>query len=247
MATETVNKLLPWKSGVPAWIMAVEGAIIAGIGLFVINRGDTASRAVLLALGALMLFNGAPRLMRYYGQREDTSMSVETLHGWFGVIAGVIAILFTLIAGPENLSTIAILFGIALIISGGLELYERFTSGEDNRLMRFALPAVLIVAGLMLIIISLSATITPMVFGQLLALLGFVLLALGLIRMYSNHQREQALKEADAKHAQLAQEIVAAEQRTDEPAAPPPVVSPAAAAPSGDEPEDPAVKAALEP
>lgn len=243
MPTETVNKLLPWKSGVPAWIMAVEGAIVAGIGLFIINRGETASRAVLLALGALMLFNGVPRLMSYYNQREDTaSMSISTIHGWFGVIAGVIAILLTLIVEPDNLSTIAILFGIALIVSGGLELYERFTAGEGKRLLRFVLPAVLIIAGFILIAIPLSATVTPETLGQLLALLGFALLAIGLIRMYGNYQRMQAVKEASAKRELLAQEIAAADQRAGKAA-----ISPAAAAPSGDEPEDPAVKAALEP
>ncbi|HYO89365.1 MAG TPA: DUF308 domain-containing protein [Candidatus Limnocylindrales bacterium] len=270
MPTETVNKVLPWKSGVPAWIMAVEGAIIAGIGLFVINQQEGAVRAVLIALGALMLFNGVPRLIRHYGAAADNT-DKDMIQGWYGTVVGIAAILLTLIVQPENLSTIAILFGIALIIAGALELYERFTANKDNRrLMMFVMPLILLVAGVVLVAIPISDRITPETFGQILALLGFALLALGLVRMWGNYQRREALKEAEAKRAQLAKEIAEADKRAGatEPApvtpapasvspvtpAPAPANVPLAAAvpaveppPAGDEPVDPAVSAAVEP
>jgi uncharacterized membrane protein HdeD (DUF308 family) len=267
MPTETVDKLLPWKSGVPAWIMAVEGAVIAGIGLFVISSPETASRAVLIALAVLLLVNAVPRLMRYYNHRTEAGMTIETIHGWLGVIAGAVAIVLTLVVQQENLATVALLFGVTIIISGVLELVERFNAqAGKRRLLLFIMPLVLILAGVVLVLIPLSTTVTPETIGQVLALLGFALLAIGLIRVYGNAQRRAAMKEAEAKRAQLAKEIAEADKRAGKsaellaeppPAAtmaavgaatgvPPSAASPVVAPPEDDDPEDPAVKAAVD-
>jgi uncharacterized membrane protein HdeD (DUF308 family) len=246
MTQETVNKVLPWKAGVPAWVMAVEGAVIAGIGLFIISNPETASRAVLIALAVLLLVNAVPRLMRYYNHRAEAGMTLETIHGWLGVVGGAVALVLTLIVQPENLSTVALLFGIVIIISGVLELVERLTVQEgQRRLLLFLMPLVLIIAGVILVLIPLSATVTPETLGQVLALLGFALLAIGLIRVYGNYQRREAMKEADAKRAQLAKEIAEADKRAGKAAEPPaPVEPPPAAPPAPDEPPPPAAPVA---
>ena len=251
MPTETVKKALPWRAGVPAWIMAVEGLVIALLGLFVLGQPSKSTQIVLLALGALMLFNGIPRLSRYYSGPSGERSEADLLHGWYGTITGGGAILLTLIVQEDNLSGVVILMGIALVIAGLLELYERFTAGKGNRrLAMFIMPIILLLAGGALISVRVIPGLTVDLIGQILALLGFALLALGLIRVYGNYSKRHELEDAKKQRDQLDQQITAAKQSAKPaaaPAAPAPAPAPAApaapvAAPPA-EPEDPAVAA----
>ncbi|MBL8145789.1 MAG: DUF308 domain-containing protein [Anaerolineae bacterium] len=253
MPTESVKKALPWRAGVPAWIMAVEGLIIAFLGMYIINQPASATRVLLIALGALMLFNGIPRLSRYYSGPAEGKQEGDLLQGWYGAAVGGAAIALTLLAGEDSLAGVVLLFGVALVIGGILELFDRFTKSKGNRRFGlFIMPIVLIVAGVSLTTLRVSQNLTPELIGQILALLGFALLALGLVRVYGNYQKRHELDEAKQQRDQLDKQISAAEQPpAPAPAAPAPAPAAAppapAVPPSADDPEDPAVKAALEP
>ena len=251
MPTETVKKALPWRAGVPAWIMAVEGVIIALLGMFILDQPSKATQIVLIALGALMLFNGIPRLSRYYSGPADGRTEGDLLHGWYATVVGGGAIALTLIVQEDNLSGVVILVGIALVIAGLLELYERFTTSKGNRrLMTFIMPILLLVAGIALISVRVIPSLNVALIGQIFALLGFALVALGLIRVYGNYQKRHELDAAKQQRDQLDKQISAAEQPpapAPAPAAPAPAPSAPAAPPPADDPEDPAVKADLEP
>ncbi len=272
MPTETVKKALPWRAGAPAWIMAVEGAIIAVLGMYVIDQPTNAARVLLIALGALMLFNGVPKVSRYYHRPEEERAESDMLSGWFGTVVGGGAIILTLLAdNPDSLVWVAILLGIALIIAGVLESFERFSANKGHRrLVQFIMPLILILAGLSLVGLRVSDRLTPLLVGQILALLGFALLAIGLVRMWGNHKARQAAKEAEEKRLLLAKEIADADAKAGKtatpapapaaaapppapaaaaPSAPPPaapVAPPAPAATPADDPEDPAVSASLD-
>lgn len=253
MPTETVKKALPWRSEVPAWIMAVEGAIIALLGMYIINQPANATRVLLIALGALMLFNGIPRLSRYYNGPAEAKREGDLLQGWYGTVVGGGAIALTLLVGEDSLAGVVFLFGVALIIGGILEFFDRFQSGKGNRrLMMFIMPIILIIAGLSLVTLRVSQNLTPELIGQVLTLLGLALLALGVIRVYGRYQKRHELDAAKQQRDQLDKQITAAEgPATPAAPAPAPVApapapaapAPAAPAPAPTEPEDPAVAA----
>ena len=251
MPAETVKKVLPWRAGVPAWIMAAEGAIIAFLGFYILNNQESAIRVLLMALGVLMLFNGVPRLSRYYHGPADERAEADMLQGWYGAVVGGGAIFLTLLTrdNPEMLLWVIVLVGIALVIGGLLELFDRFTRNKGNRkLVMFIMPIILIIAGLALVTLRFSNTLTPELLGQLMALLGIALLALGLIRVWGNRVKRKELADAVKQRDQADQKIAAAQPpATPAPAAPAPAapvapVAPAAPAAPG-EPEDPAVAA----
>lgn len=250
MPAESVKKALPWRAGVPAWIMAVEGAVIALLGFYILDQPASAARVVLLALGALMLFNGIPRLARYYNGPTDERTESDLVQGWYGTIAGGGAIGLTLLAinNDESLGWIVWLVGVALIIGGVLEFFDRFTQNKGNRrLVLFIMPLILIFAGTSLVTLRFSQNLTVELIGQLMVLLGIALLALGLIRVWGNRQKRKELSDAVKQRDQLDKKIAASEPATPAPAAPAPVapvtpVTPVAPA-TPDEPEDPAVAA----
>ena len=264
MPTETVKKALPWRAGTPAWIMAVEGLIIAILGMYIIQNQTGAVRILLIALGVLMLFNGVPRLSRYYNGPAEGKQEGDLLQGWYGTVVGAGAIGLTLLSdNPENLAGVVFLFGIALIIGGILDLFDRFSRNKGNRrLALFIMPIILIVAGLSLVTLRVSSTLTPELIGQILALLGFALFAIGLLRVYGNRKARRELAEAEVQRDKLDKQIADANARnaaaagaaaaaTPAPAAPAPAPAPAPAAtapapaPAAPpaEPEDPAVAA----
>lgn len=249
MPAETVKKALPWRAGVPAWIMAVEGLVIALLGFFILDQPGKSTQILLIALGALMLFNGVPRLSRFYSGPADERNEADQLHGWYGTIVGAGAILLTLIVDQSNLSGVVSLVGIALIIAGLLDLFERFNASKGNRkLAIFIMPIIILAAGVALVSVRVIPGLSADLIGQIFALLGIALLAIGLIRVWGNRQKEKELADAVKQRDELDKKIASSQPTTPAPApaspAPEAPVAPAAPAPSApDDPEDPAVAA----
>ena len=242
-------------------MMAVEGTVIAVVGMYILNQPEVATRALLVALGALLLFHGVPRLSRFYHGAAEARIAADQMLGWYNTAVGGAAVLLSLIVSNENLTVVAVLLGVVLAISGVLDLLERLRIDKAQRRPGFLImPLILIAAGVALVVVRGIPSLNVEVVGQVLALLGLALLAIGLLRVYGNSKARATLKEAEAKQAALARDIAAAEakvgtQPQNVPPPPPPAPAPVAAPPpvapassaGPDEPEDPAVKAALKP
>ncbi len=185
---DAVDKRLPWRAAVPAPVMAAEGAVIAVVGLIIVNTPASAAVLLIVALGGYLLVHGALRLLRYLRAPSGGRDRWDAVIGAPGTAAGLAAVLFGVLR-TSRIETAALLFGLALVVSGALEGSERLVRRlAGPTIALFALPAVQLGAGLLLVILATSAVLNLAAIGGTVAGLGVALLVLGLARMAARRQ-----------------------------------------------------------
>lgn len=195
MTFNALHNRLPWRAAVPAWLMVAEGAVVASVGQWLVNNPAGATVVLMLTLGAVLLVNGTLRLVRFLRAAQAGRDRWDAALGAPGAVAGIIAILIGLLVSMP-VETAALWFGVALVASGALEGFERIVRRPAARaLWLFVLPAVQIGAGLALVVLAMSDNIDAAAIGQIVAVFGVALLALGLVRLAALRQGRGLLTE----------------------------------------------------
>jgi uncharacterized membrane protein HdeD (DUF308 family) len=92
-AKTLLSSSAPWKKGVAWPIVAIEGLILIGLGIYVLVATDDARDVVLAIIAAVLLVNGALELIAAYRGIAAAAAPIRLVRGSIGFTTGAIATL----------------------------------------------------------------------------------------------------------------------------------------------------------
>lgn len=179
MTDQLVGKMkeqAPWRKGVGWPVVAAEGALLAGLGLFVLLDKDTARDVIFQIIGTVLLVSSALVIWKSFRTPQDPMVPYAMLRGGVGATVGVLAVMRWWSDYLDNYATRMIL-GWGLIVFTLLHLVGIvMVRGRDGlNLASLVMSGLTIVLGIILLTGSDDAS------SGSLTLLGTILLVFGLL------------------------------------------------------------------
>jgi uncharacterized membrane protein HdeD (DUF308 family) len=181
--TEHLKKASPMQKSAPWWLAAVEGAVAALLGIYLIIDPIGASIIFGIALSIVILVSGA--LQTYAGVRArsaepGTTSTLILVRGLIGLIAGGLIIILWLVDFLTFTAGTWMLYG-ALLVYGLLGIYLGFASRPQGRIRWGMILNSLLMVGLAVIVLFMTdegdatqaAGAILILFGVLLIIYGF--------------------------------------------------------------------------
>jgi uncharacterized membrane protein HdeD (DUF308 family) len=191
---------LPWRKGIPWWLVLVEGALIIALGLYLYFQPDSARSTVRGLIGAFLIFNSVIGIAA--GLRETTRnlpMSpYRLIRGGVGLLVGLIVVLqpiFTYIDADATRTILA----VGLTLWGLIGLYGAFATHDEGgfRWNTVILSGLSIALAIMLFSSGDTANSLLEPIGIIAIVVGFVLIAYS-YALYRNSQSRTGLPNPEA-------------------------------------------------
>jgi uncharacterized membrane protein HdeD (DUF308 family) len=191
---------LPWRKGIPWWLVLVEGALIIALGLYLYFQPDSARSTVRGLIGAFLIFNSVIGIAA--GLRETTRnlpMSpYRLIRGGVGLLVGLIVVLqpiFTYIDADATRTILA----VGLTLWGLIGLYGAFATHDEGgfRWNTVILSGLSIALAIMLFSSGDTANSLLEPIGIIAIVVGFVLIAYS-YALYRNSQSRAGLPNPEA-------------------------------------------------
>jgi uncharacterized membrane protein HdeD (DUF308 family) len=191
---------LPWRKGIPWWLVLVEGALIIALGLYLYFQPDSARSTIRGLIGAFLIFNSVIGIAA--GLRETTRnlpMSpYRLIRGGVGLLVGLIVVLqpiFTYIDADATRTILA----VGLTLWGLIGLYGAFATHDEGgfRWNTVILSGLSIALAIMLFSSGDTANSLLEPIGIIAIVVGFVLIAYS-YALYRNSQSRTGLPNPEA-------------------------------------------------
>lgn len=123
----------PWRRGISWVLVLIEGAIILGIGLFLVFKPGAAQNTIRGLVGGFLVFNSVLGLLS--GLRGEASQSpmapYRLVRGGIGLVVGLIVVLQPVFEYVDANASRTIL-GVGLILWGAFGLLATFATLRDE-------------------------------------------------------------------------------------------------------------------
>jgi uncharacterized membrane protein HdeD (DUF308 family) len=142
----------PWRKGLGWPILAIEGAVALGIGIYILVATDDARDIIRQLIAVVLLIQAFLHTMAGFRNRELPVAPFHVLRGGIGMTVGVIVLLENF-SDYLNVDAARFILGLGLIAYGAIGIVTIWVEREDRglRLGGLAVGIVNIVLGLMFV------------------------------------------------------------------------------------------------
>lgn len=146
------NQGAPWRKGVPWQLLAVEGAVALGIGIYVLVVTNSATDIIRQLIAVVLLVQALLHASAGFKNRDAPGAPFHVLRGGIGMTVGVIVLLENF-SDYLNIEAARFILGLGLIAYGAIGIVAIWVDREERGLKFGALAAsaVNIVLGLMFV------------------------------------------------------------------------------------------------
>jgi uncharacterized membrane protein HdeD (DUF308 family) len=177
---QVVQQGLPWRRGIPWWLVLVEGILVLGIGLFLAFQPDSARSTIRGLIGLFLIFNSLLGIVSGLrpATRNQPMAPYRLLRGGIGLFAGLMVVLQPVFEYVDADATRTIL-AVGLTLWGLIGLYAAFATHDEGgfRWNTIVLSGLSIVFAVMLFRTSSSDNPFVEPAGYVAIIVGLILLA----------------------------------------------------------------------
>jgi len=168
----------PWRKGLGWQVLAVEGAVALGIGIYVLVSTDSARDIIRQLIAAVLFVQALLHTLAGFRNREAPVAPFHILRGGIGMTVGVIVLLEN-VSDYLNADASRLILGLGLIAYGAVGIAGIWAEREDRglRLGGLALGIVNIALGLMFVFSDGAKDSWLRALGIIAIVAGIVLLA----------------------------------------------------------------------
>jgi uncharacterized membrane protein HdeD (DUF308 family) len=151
-AQSVATQHAPWRKGLGWPILAIEGAVALGIGIYILVATDEARDIIRQLIAVVLLIQAFLHTMAGFRNRELPVAPFHVLRGGIGMTVGVIVLLENF-SDYLNVDAARFILGLGLIAYGAIGIVTIWVEREDRglRLGGLAVGIVNIVLGLMFV------------------------------------------------------------------------------------------------
>jgi hypothetical protein len=208
---EAAKQLAPWRTGLPWWVVLIEGIVVAVVGLLVVLDPAGTNVTLVLFLSAGMAIAGLMQLWSVFRNQIPESVdSVVAARSAIAVYAGLaVVILYFIEGGLTRISGFGI-FGTAALVYGLLALVQVFVD-EGGR--RQALIEALLFGGVGLITLwglfagGESIITAVRIIGWIFLIGGAALIGLAIWRWQKGEEADEMIDAATARVSGAADQV----------------------------------------
>jgi uncharacterized membrane protein HdeD (DUF308 family) len=142
----------PWRKGLGWPVLAIEGAVALGIGIYILVATDDARDIIRQLIAVVLLIQAFLHTMAGFRNRQLPAAPFHVLRGGIGMTVGVIVLLENF-SDYLNVDAARFILGLGLIAYGAIGIVTIWVEREDRglRLGGLAVGIVNIVLGLMFV------------------------------------------------------------------------------------------------
>lgn len=142
----------PWKKGLGWPVLAIEGAVALGIGIYVLAAPESSKDIIRQLIAVVLLIQALLHTLAGFRNRETPAAPFHILRGGIGMTVGVIVLLEN-VSDYLDADAARLILGLGLIAYGGVGIAGIWVERENRglRLGGLALGIVNIVLGLMFV------------------------------------------------------------------------------------------------
>lgn len=92
-ATEIVKKGMPWRRGIPWWVVDIEGIVILAVGVYLIWASDEAREIVRQLIAGILFISSVSIIWGALRNRGSVAAEFQAMRGGIGLAVGAIVVL----------------------------------------------------------------------------------------------------------------------------------------------------------
>lgn len=190
----------PWRKDIPWQLLAVEGAVALGIGIYVLVATDSATDIIRQLIAVVLLVQAFLHTSAGFRNRDAPAAPFHILRGGVGMTVGLI-VLLEKFSDYLNVEAARFILGLGLIAYGAIGIAGIWVDREERglRLGGLAAGAINIVLGLMFVFSDSAKTSWIRGLGIVVLVAGIVLLGFAFMVHRSKAEKSAAPPAAMAR------------------------------------------------